>query len=260
VRLQADYVSLPARRILGWLEGLTSSDVRVAAGLRLLVEWDATLRAEDGAAALFEVWYRRHLRPALLGAALRDLVPEERRAAALARVLPVEDAGTDARVDLRLPPAGPAVLLETLANAISEVEGLLGEDMTSWTWGALHQAEPRHPLAAGISVGPAPRGGSGDTVGSTPYDADFRQTGGATFRLVVDVGAWDESVAMNAPGQSGVPDSPHHHDLFEAWAADEAFPLLYSRDAVERNLGSRIVLRPAADAGRRGDAWGSEDE
>jgi penicillin amidase len=116
-------------------------------------------------------------------------------------------------------------------------------------WGDLHRAEPRHPLARllgheGTSAGPAPRGGSGDTVGSTPYTPDFRQAGGATFRLVIDVGAWDESVAMNSPGQSGVPVSPHHHDLFESWAADEAFPLLYSREAVERNLGDRLVLRP----------------
>jgi penicillin amidase len=150
-------------------------------------------------------------------------------------------------VDLRLLPADPAVVLETLAGAVTEVAGLLGEDMASWTWGALHRAEPRHPLLSGrdwTSAGPAPRGGSGDTVGSAPYTPDFRQTGGATFRLVVDVGAWDESVAMNAPGQSGVPDSPHHHDLFDSWAADEAFPLLYSREAVERNLAERIVLRP----------------
>jgi penicillin amidase len=94
-------------------------------------------------------------------------------------------------------------------------------------------------------VGPAPRGGSGDTVGSTAYTPDFRQRGGATFRLVVDVGDWDRSVAMNSPGQSGVPTSPHYRDLFEPWAADGSFPLLYSRSLVERNLGERIVLRPS---------------
>jgi len=250
VRLQTDYVSRPAQEITRLLAGLTSDDVRVAAALRLLGEWDATLRAGDGAAALFEIWYRRHLRPALLDAALRDLVPEERRSAALAHVLPVDDDGADARVGLGLLPADPATLLSTLADAVTETEGLLGEDMATWTWGALHRAEPRHPLEDAIgerdwtSAGPAPRGGSGDTVGSAPYTPDFRQTGGATFRLVVDVGSWDDSVAMNAPGQSGVPGSPHHHDLFESWAADEAFPLLYSRDAGERNLGERIVLRP----------------
>jgi penicillin G amidase len=251
LRLQTDYVSVPARRIQSLLTGLTSDDAKVAAALESLRRWDATLSAGSREAALFEVWYRRHLRPAVLDAALRRLVPPDRRAAALARLLPEEDLSADARVDLdllRSAPPDPEIIRSTLADAVAELEELLGTD---GVWGDLHRAEPRHPLAhllgdRGTSAGSAPRGGSGDTVGSTPYTKDFRQNGGATFRLVIDVGAWDESVAMNAPGQSGVPGSPHHHDLFESWAADEAFPLLYSREAVERNLGDRLVLRPRA--------------
>lgn len=290
VRLQNDYVSMPAQRILpllataeshvesdGWGgiggdggngaegegDGGGGGDVRVAAALELLRGWDAALTPDSAAAALFEVWFHRHLRPALLDAALAVLVPPDERARALARLLPAEGQATDARValDLLLAPGdrlGPdptgtlrRILRTTLAAATADVEELLGPDPAAWAWGRLHQAEPRHALAASlgggipVSAGPAPRGGSGDTVGSTPYTPDFRQTGGATFRLVVDVGAWDESVAMNSPGQSGVPDSPHHHDLFEAWAADEAFPLLYTREAIERAVTERIVLRPS---------------
>jgi penicillin amidase len=266
VRLQTDYVSVPARRILPLLADIEGNvegeDVRPA--LELLRGWDATLTPGSAAAALFEVWYRRHLRPAVLDAALAPLIPPDERAWTLARLLPHEDLAGDARVDLGLllspgdrlghdtPGTLRRVLRTTLAAAMAEVESRLGGDTTTWTWGRLHQAEPRHLLAARLgdrdwtSVGPAPRGGSGDTVGSTAYTPDFRQTAGATFRLVVDVGAWDESVAMNSPGQSGVPGSPHHHDLFGAWAADEAFPLLYTREAVERALGERIVLEPGS--------------
>ncbi|MEV0400436.1 penicillin acylase family protein [Actinoallomurus sp. NPDC050550] len=265
VRLQTDYLSVPARRILPLLADVEpQDDVRVAAALELLRGWDARLTPDSAAAALFEIWYRRHLRPALLDAALAALISPDERARTLARLLPVEDESTDARLDLDLlvspgdrlghDTAGTRrrILRTTLAAAMAESCGLLGEDTAAWAWGRLHQAEPRHPLAARLgdrdwtSAGPAPRGGSGDTVGSTAYTPDFRQTGGATFRLVVDVGAWDESVAMNSPGQSGVPGSPHHHDLFDAWAADEAFPLLYTRAAIERALGKRIVLEPGS--------------
>lgn len=62
---------------------------------------------------------------------------------------------------------------------------------------------------------------------------------------MIDVGDWDASVAMNAPGQSGVPDSPHYRDLFADWAADRAFPLLYGRTAVARHTTRVITLRPA---------------
>ncbi|MFG2503060.1 penicillin acylase family protein [Streptomyces sp. NPDC048441] len=63
---------------------------------------------------------------------------------------------------------------------------------------------------------------------------------------MVDVGSWDDSVAMNSPGQSDVPGSPHYDDLFASWAADGSFPLLYSRDAVEKHTRRTITLRPPA--------------
>ncbi|MGW6025808.1 penicillin acylase family protein [Streptomyces sp. NPDC055099] len=233
---------------------------RLAAALALLRGWDARLTADSAAAALFEVWYRRHLRPALLARALGGIVGEEQRDRALARVLPGEDAAADARVDLDLLDGDPdpRLLLGTLSAAVDELAGLLGDDPADWSWGALHHAHPHHPIAALLAetapewaaVGPAPRGGSGDTVGAAAYGPGFRQTAGASFRIVVDVGSWDDSVAMNSPGQSGVPGSPHYDDLFASWAADGSFPLLYSREAVERHTRRTITLRPSAADGQ----------
>ncbi|MGP3986206.1 penicillin acylase family protein [Streptomyces sp. 3N207] len=264
VRLQTDYVSLPARQVLPLLAELESADPRVRTGLRLLRGWDGTLRADSAAAALFEVWFRHHLRPALLRRALRGLVPAARLEEALARVQPVESDSGDPRVELRLlaapDPDGTRgqLLSASLGEAVTAVAGLLGEDPAGWSWGALHRAELRHPVAQllahqGVTeapgwcgLGPLPRGGSGDTVGAAAYLPDFRQNGGASFRMVVDVGAWDNSLAMNSPGQSGDPRSPHYGDLFAAWAADGAFPLVYSRSRVEEETTQRLLLHPGA--------------
>jgi penicillin amidase len=102
-----------------------------------------------------------------------------------------------------------------------------------------------------VNVGPAPRGGSGATVNATSYTLDdFVQRYGATFRMVLDVGSWDDSVVMNSPGQSGDPSSSHYRDLFESWARDESFPLLYSRERVLSAAERRWVLRPAAPASK----------
>jgi penicillin amidase len=87
-------------------------------------------------------------------------------------------------------------------------------------------------------------------VGATTYLPDFTQSAGATFRLAVDVGGWDNSVVMNSPGQSGDPSSPHYSDLFALWAADGAVPLLYSRDRIEAVAQERIRLVPR-DSGER---------
>jgi penicillin amidase len=98
---------------------------------------------------------------------------------------------------------------------------------------------------AKLNVGPTARGGSGATINSTAYELqDFVQRQGASFRMVIDVGEWDHSLAMNTPGQSGDPASPHYWDLFDAWAHDESFPLLYSRERVEAAAQQRIVLTP----------------
>jgi penicillin amidase len=60
--------------------------------------------------------------------------------------------------------------------------------------------------------------------------------------MVIDVGNWDNSRAVNYPGQSGNPESPHYRDLAPLWQRGEYVPLLYSRKAVEDATEKRIKL------------------
>ena len=264
VRLQGDYVSLPARRMVRVLSGQHLTDPAARRAALLLAAWDGTLDTDSAAAALFQVWYRRHLRPGLRRLALAQILPPEKVPAALAAVLPEEDLVGDPRIDLDLienpggrlgadPAAVLAELFEaSLSAAIADLAALLGPDEQDWAWGRLHRARLAHPAARAMSaeargkaaIDPLPRGGSADTVGATTYLPDFTQSAGATFRLVVDVGGWDNSVVMNSPGQSGDPSSPHYSDLFAPWAADGAVPLLYSRDRIEAVATERIRLVP----------------
>jgi penicillin amidase len=143
--------------------------------------------------------------------------------------------------------------VDSLASPLAEIEKRLGPDPARWQWGQLHQAVFEHPLAARVddaarprlTVGAWPIGGSGATPMATGYrSTDYQLTGGASFRMVADVGNWDASVAINAPGQSGDPASPHYRDLAPLWAQGRYFPLAYSRQAVERAARIRIELRP----------------
>jgi penicillin amidase len=74
--------------------------------------------------------------------------------------------------------------------------------------------------------------------------SDFSVISGASFRMVIDVGNWDQSVTINTPGQSGDPYSPHYRDLAPLWASGEYVPLLYSREAVERSASTVFRLMP----------------
>ena len=238
--LQTDDFSIPAQRVCALLAGL-SADGDAALGLGLLKGWDHRLARDSAPAALFEVWWSRHLKTAMLD----EIAPDK-----MVRALLVPgDTGTLLRKLERAEPGREALLLNTLAKAMADCRRLLGADMAAWAWGTLHHGQFDHPLArvAGgmANVGPLPKGGSGSTVMAANYRmSDFRLISGASFRMVVDVGAWDNSRAINTPGQSGDPRSPHYGDLAPLWAAGEYVPLLYSKAAVDAAASLVIRLSP----------------
>jgi penicillin amidase len=252
MRLQNDVLSLPARRVVGLLSGLQSSDKKTQAALALLRKWDFTEHADSAAAALFEVWWSRYLgylfkEVALPKAAAASMGPPDTAILLNGLEHPQPIFGDDALAKRDW------IVLTSLNLAWAQTEKLLGTDPKLWQWGKLHHALIAHPLAAAVdpatraklNVGPFAKQGSAATPNMSSYDPrDFRQTGGPSFRVVVDVGNWDNSRAINSPGQSGDPDSPHYRDLADMWLKGEYFPLLYTRKRVVADTVRRIVLQP----------------
>jgi penicillin amidase len=238
LRLQRDYTSILALRLQAAIR-----DVDHPAA-EMLRRWDGVLDADSAAAALFVVWYERHLTPALLAeAAPTDAAALIGRPDALA-VLDLL-AGTS--------PERDADIAKSLDGAWTETSALLGADPTAWRWGALHRIRFGHPLleradaplAERLALPVYERGGSGDTPNATTYARpSFDVVAGASWRFVAEVGAWDTARMTNAPGQSGDPRSPFYGNLLENWAHDDSVPLLYSRDAVEAAAVTRIALEP----------------
>ncbi|MFE4950174.1 penicillin acylase family protein [Leifsonia sp. NPDC056665] len=241
-RLQTDIHSIPAREVVGALR--RHQPTVSPAGepiLQRLLEWDFEMSADSIPAAEFELWYREHLRPALLQWALQTQVDSARLGRAVEHLLPSrqEELTGDPRIDIDLlrslddyPDDAVTVLTDSLngyaRRASKEPDRELGE---------LQVADFKHPIRRTTEwdIAPLPKSGSPDTVNVTARDANYRQTVGASVRLVMDVGEWDGSLAANAPGQSGDPRSPHYADLAELWAAGTYFPLVFSEDAVAGN-------------------------
>ena len=72
----------------------------------------------------------------------------------------------------------------------------------------------------------------------------INQRSGGSFRVMIDTGNWDNSFATNSPGQSGDPESKFYDNLYEDWANDVYFPLLFSKSKVLLNLSERTVFKP----------------
>lgn len=264
VRMQADAYNVHARRLLDQLRDLEPQ--QHAQHWQTLQRWDGHESAGSFAALLYQVWQRRHFRPWLVDRCLERLNIDAASAAkGRDRLLRDDTLFSEIRPDMRMialfdtgNDADRAALTEgvetTLGTALAEIQERLGDDQANWTWGALHQTTLRHPVLSQADVPEAwgtlpsvPQPGSGDTVGLRGYDTEFNAVMGSSFRMVTDVGDWDQTQVMNAPGQSGDPRSKHYADLLDLWAADDSFPLLYSRDAIEDSLDTRIVLRADPD-------------
>ncbi|MGH8781668.1 penicillin acylase family protein [Paraburkholderia sp.] len=256
-RLQNDIVSIPARRLVALLAPLSSDDPDTGAALAMLKGWDAQMRADSAQAALEEVWLSHHLGRAFKATVLPKAAADAFGAPDTAVMLDsLEHPG--ARFGDNAPAAQAkrdAVLLASLHDAYREMVQLQGADSSAWQWGKLQTNLNAHPFAdlvdadmrAKLNVGPIGKGGSAYTPNQSSYRAnDFRQTNGPSFRVIVDVGNWDNSRAVNLPGESGDPDNPHYRDLTQMWLNGEYFPLLYTRAAVEKATEKRIHLVPGA--------------
>jgi penicillin amidase len=142
------------------------------------------------------------------------------------------------------------MLRKSQQEAWDEMGRLQGADPAKWSWGGLHAVRFRHPLdqatdaAALLDLGPIPRPGDEYTVNATGYRGNsFDQVSGASYREILDLSNWDQSVAVNTPGQSGQPGSPHYSDLLPLWSEGKYFPHNCTREAVERERQT-LVLTP----------------
>jgi len=251
-RLQNDIESIPARRLVALLAPLSSNDPSTHAALSMLAGWDAQMRADSAQAALEEVWLSRHLGRAFKRAVLPRAAADAFGAPDTAVMLDSLEH-PQARFGDNAQAKRDDLLLTSLRAAYEEMVRLQGPDNGKWQWGKLQTNLNAHPFAdlvddktrAKLDVGPIGKGGSAYTPNQSTYrTSDFRQTNGPSFRVIVDVGNWDNSRAMNLPGESGDPDSPHYRDLTQMWLNGEYFPLLYTRAAVEKATEKRIHLVP----------------
>ena len=252
-KLQNDYLSLPGQRLIAVLSRIQTVDPELRDLIRWLAAWNGRVTVDSPQAALYEVWSSRHL-PAAVVAQVVPSMPESLRATIPGDTSEIVDLVE--HPDQRLGPnpgkTRDEIMLATLKAALAETKQRLGQNRSTWQWGRLASIQFEHPFAAlatqpereRMNVGPAPKDGDRTVVAVARYNKEFQVDAGASIRLVMDVGQWDNSGAMNTPGQSGNPSSPHYRDLFPLWLKGKYFPLAYSRSAVDKVTERKITLVP----------------
>lgn len=225
-----------AMRLADWLRSMPVPHKMRA----LLADITGDLAADSAAAAFVEIWLSRHLGPAIAR-------QEGASDAVLTLLEPYDHASLAAWIGAQTSLAPE--ILTTLGAAWADCERLMG-DPAGWQWGRVHRLHLRHPLHRLApdhwSMPDIARGGSSSSPNYAGYrPGDLGVEMGPSVRMLIDIGAWDNSLFVNSPGQSGIPGSPHYDDLTGAWAAGDYHPLLYSDAAIDGATAARITLRQA---------------
>ncbi len=250
IALQHDVQSLPARALVKLLPATPSAEAAPAAAL--LRRWDCRIEAGSAAALLYELTMPElssAFRERVIPPAARDLIKSINLSQMLKLLAaPDKRLGDD-------PAASRDKLIDmALAKGWAKAVKLQGDDPAKWRWGELHRVVIAHPLSALPAIAAAfPRieGGMSGGDGTTPMARgvsparSFNVMHGASYLLVADVGAWDNSRVLLLPGQSADPRSPHYRDWYDDWLAGNAQPLWFSKAAVDAHAESRTTLTPA---------------
>ncbi|MCX5226767.1 penicillin acylase family protein [Streptomyces sp. NBC_00233] len=147
------------------------------------------------------------------------------------------------------------LLARAMKDARWELTAKLGKDVSTWSWGRLHQLTLKNQTlgTAGPGVvqqllnrGPWNLGGGEAAVDATGWNAagGYEVIWVPSMRMVVNVGDWDKSRWINLTGASGHAFNSHYTDQTDAWAKGDLYGWAYGRAAVDAATKDTLKLKP----------------
>ena len=248
--LQVDVMSLPAKILIPFLTAISLNEKENQIK-DFLFNWDFRLTPNSIAASIYVSWENE-----LKKQAFNIFVPEKGKkyisSIQLKKIIdwiqnPTEDVFGSNPISKR-----DDFIKKSFLISLTKLSNRLGENTKNWKYGQdkLKHIKINHALgnivnskiAEKLNLGPLPRGGNSYTPGST--GGNYNQSSGASFRMIVNTGNWDESQATNSPGQSGDPASPFYKNLFSDWANDKYFPIYFSKKKIKSVTYKQTFLMP----------------
>ena len=240
-RLQVDYHSLPSEELIKMLSKVNfEKDFKEY--ISMLANWNNKLSKNSIEATIYVNFERK-----LISSFHKEYVPEEVRNLLWVQLFRIIEKINSFEVDER-----NNFLKKVFISSVEDLKNRFGNNIDDWVYGqsSYKHIKISHPLDNVvndsinkiISFKTYPRGGNSYTIGST--GSSLNQSSGASFRVIIDTKDWDNSIATNSPGQSGNPSSPFYRNLYESWANDEYFKLLYSKDLIAKHSYNKVVYYP----------------
>lgn len=256
--MQADVQSLLAKEISPYIAALKPTDDRGKQVVESFKGWDGKLSTDSVNASIYEVFLQRTLTETLSDDLGTDVFISYLDAVgtkswlAMGDLLEQPDDPLWDRKDTGPVETRDDILLRSLNGALDDLQGAIGENRQDWTWGKLHSIQPSHPFGGQALIGGMfnldrqPIGGDNTTVAVSSYSwlAPFNVVNHQSYRMIIDVSNWSNSVAVFATGQSGQPGSNHFSDMLPLWIRGDYNPLLYAQSDIDARKEGVLTLQP----------------
>ncbi|MFE4796290.1 penicillin acylase family protein [Streptomyces sp. NPDC056708] len=142
-----------------------------------------------------------------------------------------------------------------MEDARWELTAKLGKDITTWSWGRLHQLTLKNQtlgtegpglLQRVLNRGPWNLGGGEAAVNASGWNAagGYDVVWVPSMRMVVNLDDWDKSRWINLTGASGHAFSAHYTDQTDKWVNGELLDWSFGTNAVAKSTTDTLTLKP----------------
>lgn len=252
-KVQNDVFSKRAELFLPSIKGLNPAEEKGKKAKEILEGWNGEMTAGKEA-ALFAVFMS-----ILQQEVLADELGTEylnysslfyRKQAGLLRILsdpvsPWFDKGDTGPVETK-----EEIFDSSLAKAYTWLEEKCGPP-EKWDWMSLHSLTYPHalgqvPLLRFFNRGPFPLNGDTFCIRasfSNEFFRGFATTWGVSFRQIIDLADFKNSVCVISSGQSGHLLSKHYDDQIPLWLEGEYRPMLFYPEDIAANAAAVLILK-----------------
>jgi penicillin amidase len=261
MKLQMDVRNLHWREVREVVLALPAEEGNTSFALRLLAEWDGRMTADSAAATIYELFMAQMMQRIARARAPKSFEWALGRGHGLLLphgFLALRRFGHLTSLMRRQPPGWfsrgwPGEMADALAAVVESLRAVHGNQPRRWAWGRVrpltlrHLLDRRPPLDRIYNLGPIPWGGDANTLSQAsamPLDPEGNPGFVASVRMVVEIGAWEETRFILPGGQSGNPFSRHYADQYPLWRRGEGVPIPWSEEAVRQASRQTLELRP----------------
>lgn len=255
-RIQGDTYSIPAEILIPYLSVVEPETDLQTAALAAVKAWDRNCTIDSVAPSIFETWFRFLFKETVIDEYGQERFDQLDYLTITKQILMLNELMADPNSSWfgSDPGSRDDVVRRSFAEAVQWLSDEYGDDPSQWQWGRIHTVTFTHlplgisgiaPLESLFNSPAIPTPGCTTSVNANGYWLEWPLIDfGVGMRTIMDVGNWDNSRATLSMGQSEHLFNPHREDQTPLWAHVEYHPMLFSREAVEKNAEATLTLTP----------------